>query len=256
MPDGLGDALGQQTEPTGILLLGVLRRVRLAELPVSAHWLIEVGVGRLVADEGLLLGVIPQWSARLQGDLGEVHQGAGAVAINLVEGELGAGLHGLNKVGDHGFRILQSLEGLLEVRDVSLHAFEDFALGTGNERGLFVLVFAVQDNLGTVFVFQPDGPEGADRIRILHWGVGLDFHRAFVVLAEDVLHGVEVMLAHVSQSTSIVVPITAEGPVHAVRVVRLVRGRPEPEVVIEFRWDGLGCQVGAADPIKLPIEAG
>ena len=39
-------------------------------------------------------------------------------------------------------------------------------------------------------------------------------------------------------------------------MVRLVRGRPEPEVVIEFRWDGLGCQVGAANPIKLPVEAG
>ena len=64
------------------------------------------------------------------------------------------------------------------------------------------------------------------------------------------------MLTHVAQAASIIVPVSPEGAVDAVRVVRLVRCGPEPEVVIEFIRDGLRCQVGAADPIELPVEAG
>ena len=45
----------------------------------------------------------------------------------------------------------------------------------------------------------------------------LRFARTFVVFAEDVLNRIEVVLAHITQSTTVVVPVTAECAVHTMR---------------------------------------
>ena len=86
--------------------------------------------------------------------------------------------------------------------------------------------------------------------------VRLHLHRARVVLPEDVLHRVEVVLAHVAEPAPVVVPVAAEGAVDAVGVVGLAGRRPEPQVVVELGRHGLGLQVRPAAPVELPVEAG
>ena len=92
---------------------------------------------------------------------------------------------------------------------------------------------------------------------MLRAGVGLDSDGALVVFTQEVLDGVEVMLAHIAQAAAVIIPVAAEGLVDAVRVVRLIGGGAEPEIVIQLGRDGLLGEVGAAAPlILLPIEAG
>ncbi len=224
--------------------------------PRSTHGLVEVGVGVGVVEEALGLGVEAEDAAGLQGGLGEVDEGAGAVAVAFVEGELLARFDGLDEVGELGFGLLEFGEFLLEVRDVGLETFHELAVGAFDEGGLLVAVFAVDDDFAAVFIFEADDAEGADGVAILLRGIGFDLDGAFVVLAENVLHGIEVMLAHIAEAAAIVVPVAAEGAVDAVGVVGLEGGGAEPEFVIEIRGDGLRGEVGAADPIEFPIEAG
>ena len=70
--------------------------------------------------------------------------------------------------------------------------------------------------------------------------VDVNPHRAGVVFAQDVLHGINVVLAHVAQAATVVIPVTPEGAVYAVRMVGLELGWPEPHVVIQFCGDGRG----------------
>ena len=64
------------------------------------------------------------------------------------------------------------------------------------------------------------------------------------------------MLAHVAQAAAVVVPVTSEGTMHTMRVVRLERGGAKPHVVVELLGHGLRFQVGPAAPVVFPIETG
>ena len=86
-------------------------------------------------------------------------------------------------------------------------------------------------------------------------GVDLDLHGRGVVLAQQVLYGVHVVLAHVRQAASVVVPVTAERAVDTVFVVGLVRRRAEPHVVIQFGRNGLRREVLLPHPEEFPGEA-
>ena len=87
-------------------------------------------------------------------------------------------------------------------------------------------------------------------------GVDLDLHGRSFVLAQQVLHGIHVVLPHVRQAAAVVVPVTAESLVHTVFVVRLVGGRAEPHVVVEIRRNPLRDEVLLAHPEEFPGEAG
>ena len=87
---------------------------------------------------------------------------------------------------------------------------------------------------------------------MLRGSVHLHLHGEGVVLAQDILHGVDVMLAHVSQAAGLIVPVPAEGRMHPVRMIGLVRGGAQPQVVVQFGRNGLGGEVGAAGPVELP----
>ena len=88
-------------------------------------------------------------------------------------------------------------------------------------------------------------------LRSIH--LNLDGRR--IVLAENVLHGVEIVLAHIAQTTTVVVPVAAEGLVGTVDVVGLEGSRTEPHVVVKLCRDGFGLQVLLAHPEEFPGEA-
>ena len=84
--------------------------------------------------------------------------------------------------------------------------------------------------------------------------VDLDLHGRGVVLAQQVLHGVHVVLSHIRESAAVVVPVAAERGVHAVFVVGLPGRRAEPHVVIQFRRNGLRREVLLSHPEEFPGE--
>ena len=218
--------------------------------------MVDVAVGMVVVDEALLRIVESQAAAGAQGDLGQVHQCAGAVPVALVEGEFFALADGFNEVGHLRLGFGELCQFFVEVRDVGLEALEQFAVRPLEEGGFLVAVFAVENEHGAVGVFHADLAPRQHGVVVLFLAVALDLHRAFVVLTHDVLNRVEVVLAHVAQAAAVVVPVTPEGAVHAVRVVRFERGRAKPHVVVELPGHGLRCQVGPAAPVVFPIETG
>ncbi|CCZ76045.1 unknown [Alistipes finegoldii CAG:68] len=86
--------------------------------------------------------------------------------------------------------------------------------------------------------------------------VHLDLDGRRLVLAQQVLHGVHVVLAHVGKTAAVVVPIAAEGAVHAVFVVGFVGRRSEPHVVIQLGGNRFRSEVFPAHPEELPRESG
>ena len=76
-----------------------------------------------------------------------------------------------------------------------------------------------------------------------------------IVLAQDVLHRIDVVLTHVGQTAAVVVEVAAEGLVSAVDIVGLVGSRTEPKVVVEFFGNGLHFKVLFANPEELPCKA-
>ena len=90
---------------------------------------------------------------------------------------------------------------------------------------------------------------------MLFGGVDLDLHGRRTVLAQQILYGVHVVLPHVRKAAAVVIPIAAEGLVHAVFVVGFVGRGAEPHVVVQFGGDALRPEVLLADPVEFPGEA-
>ena len=78
-----------------------------------------------------------------------------------------------------------------------------------------------------------DASPDTDGIRMLLGSVHFHLDREVVVLAEEILYRVDIVLSHVGQSASVIVPVSAECLVDTVRIVRLVWCRPEPHVIVE-----------------------
>src|SRR5579863_10319713 len=64
------------------------------------------------------------------------------------------------------------------------------------------------------------------------------------------------MLTHIAQTTAVIVPISTEGLMYPVRMIRFVWRRTEPGFIIQFWWNLHHRQVGFAYPVKFPVEAG
>jgi hypothetical protein len=70
------------------------------------------------------------------------------------------------------------------------------------------------------------------------------------------LHRVEEVLAHVAEAALVEIPITAEGSVTAVGVIRDQLRRTAVHVPVEVLRDGLGLELRLAGPeIDLPLDA-
>ena len=146
---------------------------------------------------------------------------------------------------------------MLYVRYRAFEALVNLALRSFDVWNLaFALeAFALEDNLAAVGVGVSDVPPDADCIGMLLRSVNLNLDGELVVLAEDVLYGVDVVLTHVGQAAAVVVEVAAEGLVRTMNIVGFVGSRTEPEVVVEFFGDGLNLEVFLTYPEELPGEA-
>ena len=64
------------------------------------------------------------------------------------------------------------------------------------------------------------------------------------------------MLPHVSEPSTVIIPVSAESLVYAMRVIRLVRSRAEPHVVVQLCRNRLRFEIFFSYPEKLPVETG
>ncbi len=128
---------------------------------------------------------------------------------------------------------------MIQSGNIGAESFEDLPLGSFNVSGLLVPVFPVEDDLTAVGVGIGDLPPRSDGIVMLLRGIDLHFYRAGMILIENILYRVNVVLAHVAQSASVIIPVSPEGTVYTVLVVRFFGSRPEPHLVVEFGGNGL-----------------
>src|SRR5690606_35407185 len=79
---------------------------------------------------------------------------------------------------------------------------------------------------------------------------------ACMVFPEEILNRVEIVLTHITQSATVVIPITAEGPVDPMLIVRLVGCWTEPFFVIKLGGYRFRLQICSSYPEKLPVKSG
>ena len=124
-----------------------------------------------------------------------------------------------------------------------------------NLAGAFVS-FTFKDDLASVFVGVGYAAPSTDGVRVLLGSVNFNLNGEGVVLAQDVLYGVDVVLTHIAKTTSVVVPVSAEGLVSTVNVVGLEGCGAQPEVVVEVLGHLLNLEVFLTHPEELPGKAG
>ena len=198
------------------------------------HGLVDEAVGLLVADEALLLRVEAERPAELDGDLARLTSVQErwpflSLRANRRRVRTDSAKSATWGSGSGSAATFSSKCGMSDSE-----APEDLPLRALEERRVLVAVLPVEDDRAAVGVLHLDPPPGAAGVGVLLRAVGPDLDRARVVLAEDVLDGVEVVHAHVPEPAAVVVPVAAEGAVDAVGVVGLEGRGAEPEVVVEL----------------------
>ena len=195
--------------------------------PFAAHGLVDKQVGCLVAYEELCLGVEMQCAVQTQRTNAHIYDGGAVVTVALVEGKLTTGANALQEVGIAWLRIGHLVDELLHIGDGALEALIDLTLRTFDIRHLaFALEsFALEDNLTTVLVGVGYLTPDTHCIGMLLRGINLDLNGERVVLAQDVLNGVDVMLTHISQTATVIIEVTAEGLVCTMNIIWLVGSR-------------------------------
>ena len=192
-----------------------------------------------------------------------VHDIGTAMTVHFVQGKEFAVLDTLDKVGVLRFRIRQIGNDIHDVRSrlsiqFAFEALEHLPLRSFDVRHLVPAfkTFAFQYNLTSVFVSIRNLAPDTDGIRVLLRSIYLHFDRVGIVLTQDVLYRVDVVLAHIAQTTAVVIPITTESGMYTMRVVWLVRSRAQPHVIIQFGRNRFRSQVFLAYPEELPSKAG
>ena len=145
-----------------------------------------------------------------------------------------------------------------ELRAAATHAGEELAVRAFEEGILGVTLgeFGLEDDTGAVLVSKGDGLPDAAGHGVLRRGVAFGGDGRFAVLAEEILHRVQEVLAHVTETALVEIPIAAEGAVAPVRMIRDQLGRTAVEVPVEVRRDGLGLEVRLTRPeVDLPGDA-
>ena len=103
---------------------------------------------------------------------------------------------------------------------------KSFPGGPFDERGVGVPVFAVEDDLAAVRVFQADRAASFRRRRDAAAGQSATISTGLVcVFLQEILDGIEVMHAHVAQPAAVVIPVAAERLMDAVGMIGLERAR-------------------------------
>ena len=87
-------------------------------MPGGAHWLVDQAIGALVVDELLLDGIELEIPSQLDSGLGEIDDGAGAMAVLLIECELLPLPDRFVEVGHLRFRVRERGQLAFDIGDV------------------------------------------------------------------------------------------------------------------------------------------
>jgi len=97
------------------------------------EWLLDQAGGLFVIDEALFVGVESQGSLEAYGDLSQVEDGAGAVAVSSVEGAGLAVADGVGPIGHLGLGLGKLGQFAVEVGDVGAEAGVGFSFWSFEE---------------------------------------------------------------------------------------------------------------------------
>ena len=179
------------------------------------------------------------------------------VAVVFVESELLARAHTLEEIGALRLGVGQLIKLVPHIGDGALEAFIDLAFRPFDisQFALALVAFALEHNLAAVGISVSDLMPYTYCIVVLLRRIYLHLHGELVVLAQHILHGVEVVLTHIGESATVVVPVAAESLMSAMDVVRLEGSRAQPHIIVELCGHGLRREVVLAHPEEFPCEA-
>src|SRR5690606_18237056 len=132
------------------------------------------------------------------------------MTILFVKRNLLAGFHCLYEIGQLGFRIWKRSKLPFHIRNIRFESSIEFAVGPLNIRHPYIFAFPIKHNLAAVSIGIGNPPPRTHSIAMLLRGVHFHSNRAFVVFIEEILDGVNIMLAHITQSATIVIPVPPE----------------------------------------------
>src|SRR5690554_3274663 len=179
------------------------------------------------------------------------------MSVYLVQCEFLSVVYALNEIGVLSLWFREIGQFLFPVRNITYEILVYIAVRPGDIRRVgFTVITTPEDNLTTIIIGVGDGSPCAYRIGMLLRCVHLHFHGAGVVLAQHVLHRVDIVLTHITQATTVIIPVSTEGLMHAVCVVRFVWCRPEPHVIVQLLRNRLWFQMRFPNPVELPVESG
>ncbi len=86
--------------------------------------------------------------------------------------------------------------------------------------------------------------------------IDLNIDRTCIVFSKQVLDRIEIMLSHITQSSSVVIPVTSEFGVHPFRIVWFEWSRAEPEIIIQLFRNRHWLKLVETAPVEFPVETG
>src|SRR3546814_12535226 len=104
-------------------------------------------------------------------------------------------------------------------------------------RHSYIFAFPIEHDLATIGIGKGESTPRTHRIAMLLRGIYLNRNRALPILIQEILNRVDVVLPHVAQSTTVIIPIPPERGVDAMRTVRFIRCRAQPHIEITLFWN-------------------
>jgi len=170
---------------------------------------------------------------------GQIHQRAGTVSIQLFKANFFRVLTAWTKSVSCGSGLGSCTSFFFEIWNVRFETFHQFATRPFDKRGILITILAIDDNSQPSWYLSRMTRNMPTASRSCFGASASTSIGLSLSLAKNVLNRIEVMLAHVAQTASIIIPVPAERLVDPMRMVWLKRCRPEPEVIIQSRRDWL-----------------
>ena len=157
------------------------------------------------------------------------------MTIDFVERKLLTCANTFYKVGALWLGIGHFRNLVHNIRYGAFKALENFAFGSLYVRSFSLRfeAFSLENYLTSVGICISYLVPNANSVGMLLGSVNFYLYRRLVVLVQEILHGIKVMLSHISESAAIVIPIATECLVSAVNVIGFVRSRTKPHVIIK-----------------------
>jgi hypothetical protein len=83
--------------------------------------------------------------------------------------------------------------------------------------------------------------------------IDLNRYRTCFIFTKQVLNRIKIMLAHIAQAPSVVIPVSSEFCMNSFWIVWLEWRRTKPEVIVEFSGNRLWLQVIKTTPVEFPV---